>query len=86
MPRNGVRGFSPAALRKARSDSDLRVDELARLVGVTRQAVTSWENGSSKPSPVTLLALSKALRVPTADLAPVRRASTRRQHHGHRRS
>jgi len=77
MPRSGVRGFSPAALRKARADSDLRVDELARLVGVTRQAVTSWENGRSKPSPVTLLALSKALRVPTADLAPVRETDLR---------
>jgi len=64
-------------LRKARADAELRADELARLIGVTRQAVTSWENGRSRPSPVTLLALSKALRVPTADLAPIREIDLR---------
>ncbi len=77
MPRSGVRGFSPAALRKGRADAELRADELARLIGVTRQAVTSWENGRSRPSPVTLLALSKALRMSTADLAPIREIDLR---------
>jgi len=77
MPRSGVRGFSPAALRKARADAELRADELARLIGVTRQAVSSWENGRSRPSPVTLLALAKALRVSTADLAPIRERDLR---------
>ncbi len=77
MPRSGVRGFSPAGLREARAEAELRTDELARLVGVTRQAVTSWENGKAKPSPTTLLALSKALKVRTADLAPIREADLR---------
>lgn len=77
MPRSGVRGFSPAALRKARADAELRPDELARLIGVTRQAVTAWESGRSRPSPVTLLALSEALRILPADLAPIRETDLR---------
>lgn len=77
MPRSGVRGFSPSALRQVRAAAHLSPDELARLIGATRQAVGTWERGDSKPSPVMLLALSNALGVPAADLAPVREADLR---------
>ena len=50
MPRSGVRGFSSSVLRMARADAGLRVDELARLLGVTQQAVAMWETGKSKPT------------------------------------
>lgn len=77
MPRSGVRGFSPAALRRARATAELRVDELARLLGVSRQAVAGWETGKSNPTPAMLAALAAALRVQAADLAPVREADLR---------
>jgi transcriptional regulator with XRE-family HTH domain len=64
-------GIPPPRRRRCRRQEPPPTD------AITRQAVTSWENGSSKPSPVTLLALSKALRVPTADLAPVRETDLR---------
>ncbi len=77
MPRSGVRGFSPASLRQARAASGLRVDELAHLIGASRQAIGTWERGQARPTPAMLLALSKALRVSTADLAPIREADLR---------
>jgi transcriptional regulator with XRE-family HTH domain len=77
MPRKGVRGFSSSLLRKARADAGLRPDELARLLGVSRQAVTTWESGKSKPSPGMLRALADALRVRPADLAPIREEDLR---------
>ncbi len=67
MPRSGVRGFSSSVLRMARADAGLRVDELARLLGVTQQAVAMWETGKSKPTP----------KLPAADLAPIREADLR---------
>ncbi len=77
MPRKGVRGFSSSLLRKARADAGFRPDELARLLGVSRQAVTTWESGKSKPSPGMLRALAEALRVQPADLAPIREEDLR---------
>jgi len=77
MPRSGVRGFSPSALRRARAAAELNPDELARLLGATRQAVGTWERGDSKPGPAMLLALSRVLNVSAADLAPVREADLR---------
>lgn len=70
--RSGVRGFSPAALRAARAAADLRTDELAHLLGVTRQAVGNWENGTAKPGPPTLVELASVLRVQPGDLVPIR--------------
>ena len=77
MPRSGVRGFSSSVLRMARADAGLRVDELARLLGVTQQAVTLWETGKSKPTPAMLAALARTLKVRAADLAPIREADLR---------
>ena len=77
MPRSGVRGFSSSVLRMARADAGLRVDELARLLGVTQQAVAMWETGKSKPTPAMLAALARTLKLPAADLAPIREADLR---------
>jgi len=63
MPRSGVRGFSSSVLRMARADAGLRVDELARLLGVSQQAVAMWETGRSKPTPAMLAALAHALNL-----------------------
>lgn len=77
MPRNGVRGFSGAALRRGRSDAALRTDELAALVGVSRQTVTAWENGTARPSPAALRTLASTLRITTGDLVPIRESDLR---------
>ena len=41
---------------------------VAEHLGVTRQAVSKWENGSSDPSTSNLLALAKLYGIDAADL------------------
>ena len=48
-------------LRVARAEKDISQDELARLVGVTRQTIGSVESGQYCPS--TRLALTMALKL-----------------------
>src|SRR5262249_25713773 len=43
---------------------ELRVSELARLVGVTPSLISQIERGNSRPSVATLFALAEALDVP----------------------
>ena len=46
-------------LQKARKESGLSQEELAEQLGVSRQAVSKWENGVSDPSTSNLIALAK---------------------------
>ena len=43
-------------------------EELADRLGVSRQAVSKWENGTSDPSTSNLLALAKLFGVSPAEL------------------
>lgn len=72
MPRSGVRGFSPATLRRLRTTAEFSLDELGDLAGVSAQSLSAWENGKSVPSARVLAAVAGALRVTVADLAPLR--------------
>lgn len=72
MIRTGVRGFSPATLRRLRTSAGLSQDELADLAGVSAQTLSTWETGRSGPSARVLAAVAAALRVTAADLAPIR--------------
>lgn len=56
--------FDAAALRVARSFRGLSVSELAEEAGVSRQIVSSIENGSTQPFRPMLLAIADALRFP----------------------
>ncbi len=71
MPRSGVRGFSPAALRRLRSSARLSLEDLGDLAGISPQAISTWETGRIRPSPGMLAAVAAALRVSVADLAPI---------------
>ena len=46
-------------LKKLREDKNLTQDELAERVKVTRQAVSRWETGETRPNTDTLKLLSK---------------------------
>lgn len=72
MPRSGVRGFSPATLRRLRATAGFSQDELGDLAGVSAQTLSTWETGRSVPSARVLAAVARALRVTVADLAPLR--------------
>ena len=55
-------------LRVARAERRLSQDELARLAGVTRQTVSSVENGQYCPSALLAFLLARALDKPIAEL------------------
>ena len=53
------------ALRKYIKSKDVRV---AETLGVSRQAVSKWENGTSDPSTSNLCALAKLYGIPVEEL------------------
>lgn len=59
-----ARRLIPARLIEGRQVSGLNQSELAAKVGVSRQAVSSYEQGDKTPEPETMLAIAKALDQP----------------------
>lgn len=68
MSRRVLRGFSPSHLVTARTMKRLSRGELARLVGVSRNAVDTWEVGRSTPQADTLKKVAYVLEVPMTEL------------------
>ena len=58
-------------IRKIRTEKGLTQDELAELLCVTRQTVSSWETGRSEPSIDMISELSKAFGVGLDELIPL---------------
>ncbi len=56
------------ALRAHRMNLNMTQEFVAEHLGVSRQAVSKWENGTSDPSTSNLLALSKLYGISAADL------------------
>lgn len=54
-----VRKFLGEALKEHRLRCQMTQEFVAERLGVSRQAVSKWENGSSDPSTSNLLALAK---------------------------
>lgn len=50
-------------LKSIRQENNFSQEELAEIIGVSRQAVSKWEQGSGYPEMEKLLALSKKLSV-----------------------
>ena len=55
-------------LQKLRTRAGLSQDQLAKLLDVSRQAVSKWESGTADPSTSNLLALAKLFGVPAEEL------------------
>jgi putative transcriptional regulator len=55
-------------LRVARAERRLSQEELARLAGVTRQTISSIENGQYGPSALLAFVLASRLEKPVAEL------------------
>jgi Zn-dependent peptidase ImmA (M78 family)/transcriptional regulator with XRE-family HTH domain len=66
QPRAGSRRLIPSRLRDARIARRLNQTELAALVGVTRQAVSAYEQGEKTPDARTLALIVQALDQPVA--------------------
>ena len=55
-------------LRDARNAAGLTQESAAESLGVSRQTVSKWENGSADPSTTNLLALAKLYGVAAEEL------------------
>ena len=55
-------------LKMARAERNLSQEELAKLVGVTRQTISSIETGQYNPSALLALLLARRLEKPVEDL------------------
>lgn len=55
-------------LKQCRMNCQMTQEFVAEAIGVTRQAVSKWENGTSDPSTSNLLALSKLYNVSAEEL------------------
>jgi putative transcriptional regulator len=55
-------------LRVARAERRLSQEQLARLAGVTRQTISSIENGQYVPSALLAFVLARELQMPVTEL------------------
>lgn len=63
-----VRGTLSEKLREHRVRCKMTQEFVAEAVGVSRQAVSKWENGTSDPSTANLIALAKLYKVSPEEL------------------
>ena len=55
-------------VREARIHTGWSQEELANQLGVSRQAVSKWENGTSDPSTSNLIAIAKLFHITPEEL------------------
>lgn len=63
-----VLGSLAERLREHRTRCKMTQEFVAEAVGVSRQAVSKWENGLSDPSTANLIALAKLYGIPVEQL------------------
>jgi putative transcriptional regulator len=68
MPRSSSEPRLGTRLRVARAERDLSQGELARMVGVSRQTISSIETGHYGPSTLLALRLARSLAFPVDGL------------------
>ena len=61
--------YQPEKLKQKREEFGLEQQELAELIGVSKQAYFKWEKGFSKPTKANIAKLEKILKVPTGYLS-----------------
>ncbi len=73
-------------LKDLRAQSALSQEQLARRIGVSRQAITKWESGAGRPELESLVALADVFTVSVdALLGVARRIPVRKRHELRRR-
>ncbi len=61
--------YQPDKLKQKREELGLEQQELAELIGVSKQAYFKWEKGLSKPTKANITKLEKVLKVPAGYLS-----------------
>ena len=55
-------------LKELRTEKNMTQEFVAESLGVSRQAVSKWENGTSEPSTSNLIAIAKLFEIPPEEL------------------
>ncbi|RDY25773.1 XRE family transcriptional regulator [Romboutsia weinsteinii] len=55
-------------LKQHRTDCNMTQEFVAESIGVSRQAVSKWENGTSDPSTSNLIALARLFKISAEEL------------------
>ena len=55
-------------LKELRTERNMTQEFVAESLGISRQAVSKWENGSSEPSTTNLIAIGKLYEIPPEEL------------------
>ena len=63
-----VRRSLGEAIKDYRTQRNMTQEFVAEQLGVSRQAVSKWESGTSEPSTSNLLALAKLFELPVEEL------------------
>ncbi len=63
-----VRASLSQRLKQLRTDRNYTQEYVAEILGVSRQAVSKWENGSSEPSTSKLFAIAKLYGIEVTEL------------------
>ena len=63
-----IRKTLAQTLKELRNDKNMTQEFVAESLGVTRQAVSKWKNGSSEPSTSNLIAIAKLYEVAPEEL------------------
>lgn len=61
--------YQPDKLKQKREELGLEQQELAELIGVSKQAYFKWEKGLSKPTKVNIAKLEEVLKIPEGYLS-----------------
>ncbi len=66
--KSNTKKFLGEVLKQHRKDCKMTQEFVAEAIGVSRQAVSKWENGTSDPSTSNLIALSKLFQTSVEEL------------------
>lgn len=66
--KSGIRKSLGEVLKHHREDCNMTQELVAEAIGVSRQAVSKWENGTSDPSTSNLISLAKLFKISAEDL------------------
>lgn len=66
--KSGIKKSLGEVLKQHREECKMTQEFVAESIGVSRQAVSKWENGISDPSTSNLMALAKLFKISVEDL------------------
>ena len=66
--KSSIRKSLGEVLKQHRTDRNMTQEFVAEAIGVSRQAVSKWENGTTDPSTSNLIALAKLFEISAEEL------------------